>query len=174
MEKNIYRKRFIYIISLFLIIIIIAWVGPISLTLELRSQKNEMMQEVTKLSSAPARIADTKIQLRRLDNAVGFNDSVGYDQRDLFVHLATLTSMYSASIREMPERHTYKQSNMQIETHVVKLEGNYISLLKIINEIESNVRSYSIASVRFYKIKDDKSGKQRLNVELFIQRIQKI
>ena len=171
--KN-YKKRFIYSSGVFLLLSLIAWLGPVSQTLEVKRQKQTMENEMKKLEGAPQRIGFVRRQLGELDQLVGFNDSLHYDQRELFIQLSAIVMNHAVIIREVPESHLFTNKNMHIETHVFKLEGGYVDLVKSIHEMEQKVKSYHIVSANFYREQDKKTKKLRLIVELYIQGIRKV
>lgn len=168
-----YKKKFLFSLVAMAIICLVALLGPLGKTFELRRQSEKMAQDLEKLSEAPERIAMVKQQLDWLDLSVGFNDSLNFDQRDLFVYLAGCASKNKVVVREIPDRHLYREREMMIETHFFKLEGAYINLLKVVFELEKNLKSYSIASVSFYRVQDKRTQKHELIMELFIQGIRK-
>jgi hypothetical protein len=174
MVIDTYKKKYHLAIVSVLVLLVIAYMGPVSQTLELLRKKQDLLLAIDKFGQAPQRIAIVKKQLNDLDVAVGFNDTLKFDQQDLFVKMAEFAEKHFVKIREMPESHSYKELNLLVETQVFILEGRFVDLVRLIYDMESSLPLFSIGSLRFNRIKDKETERHRLIVELYIQGIRKL
>jgi hypothetical protein len=174
MRRKEYKTKYFFTVGIFLFVVFIAYLGPVSKTIELKTRKDKMQEELLKLGKAPERISAVKKQLNKLDEVIGFTDTVIFNQSVLFMKISGYAAKCQVSIREIPQRHLYAENDLIIETNIFKFEGNYIDLVKLLNDIEGSLNNFSVVSVDFYRIKDRKTKRYKLLADFFIQGIRKL
>lgn len=173
MKRIEYKTKFYLAVAIFLFISIVAFLGPVSKTIEVKERKNEMQKELSRLSNAPERIFAVKKQISRLDEVIGFKDSIDFNQSTLFLEISGLAAIHQVSVREVPRRHLHIDDALVIETNIFKFEGDFINIVKMLDDIEDSFNNFSVVSIEFYRIEDRRSKKTKLLADFFIRGIRK-
>ena len=88
-------------------------------------------------------------------------------------HIEKLKSKYKVNITKVPSPHQYQQGNYTVITGVFELEGNFLDLLSLINELESKFDQANLASVQFKLKRNILLNKKELYATVYFQNIKK-
>ena len=168
LKSNIHR--FYLAIGGLIVVVLIALMGPVNQMLTVKNELNDVESQLMKLGQAPQRIRYIKSILKKMDDKIGVSDSSTINQQALFICLSKCSKNNQIAIREIANEHIYTDNYVRYETFVFILEGSFINILKMIKELKSQLEEVSILSLDFSKEKDRRSKKERLMVELILQK----
>lgn len=146
----------------------------IAKTIDKRNQCQELQGQLATVENAPSQMATIHAELKRIENIIGQENKAKEDFRQMILEKTThYCENNKIRIKEIPEPIVIDRSDYEIHTHTLVLEGGFKKLVSFIYELEQNWKISNITSARFYTEKEIRTKRKLLNVELFIQNIQK-
>lgn len=174
MFKNItYKKKLIILLAGFVIFLFVAYSLSIKNTFELADQCEAYETQLDFVKDAPVKIAQLQKELDSKEQLLGRNLSETEFQEQLLQKISSHCSKNDLVIRELPQVHTYRQHEYEIETYTTVIEGSYVRLLKLLYAMEQEYRIGKVVSAKFISKKDFKTNRLRLTLSMYIQNIKK-
>jgi hypothetical protein len=173
MLKNLtYKKRLICLMIAGLLILLLAYQVAIFPTLKLRRDLNSLQSKLAQVEKAPGIIAGYETRLAEINAKIGGNYSQNPDfQKNLLNEISSNCERYSLMLRDFPQVHVWQKQNYDFITGYARIEGSYISLLKLLYKLESGHFYGRLVSVDFLSTEDLRAKKLRLTMAIYIQTI---
>ncbi len=140
-------------------------------TLDLKSQCSKITGKLNHLENAPRHINEITAQIENIDHRVGKNKQFVDAEELLLEKAGRLCQQEDVIFKEFPGNHTVTNKEYQLVSYSLILQGEFISLLKILYELEQDFPYGKIAAVHFFTEKDVRTGKKELNMKMIIQSI---
>lgn len=143
-------------------------------TLQLKQEYEELLELSTTDIDYSNLLININKQLEELDKLIiDKNFHAGQGQQLLMEHIENLKSKYKVNITGVPSPHQYQQGNYTVITSVFELEGSFVGLLSLINELETKFNQANLASVQFKLRKNILLNKNELYATVYFQNIKK-
>lgn len=170
-----YKTKIIYLGIAFVLFLILSFKLAINKTWNLKSQCTEIENHMDQLKTAPQQIAFIKSKLDAIDSKVG-NKKIDQTNFEALIieHVSTFCKNNNLVLKDYPGIHQYKQQDYLTETCKITVEGGFIKLLKLANDIERNFSYGKVSSLNFYLQKNFSTKKNELLLEIYVQNIKMI
>jgi hypothetical protein len=109
-------------------------------------------------------------QLKNYDHIL-LADSLDTDPGRALLNFLSLNNEDQLVLEDFSPPLVHSVGQYQVHTHRVKLEGDYISLLKMVNRVEQQYKGGNLSSVSFVTTEKINSGEKKLYAELYMQHI---
>ncbi len=167
------KKAYLLFLGLF-ILIWMSWRFGISKTLDVYKRYAKLKAKTEEINSRPVSIGQMKKQIFVLDSLIKVqNLKEGSFHQRLLQSIEDVNSKEKINILHYNRPHVFKKGNYTIQTAMITVEGNFISLLKYIYYLEQKARLGSIYSVTFKKSENRKTRKKYLQATIYIQYLSK-
>jgi hypothetical protein len=152
----------------------IVYAFAVSNTLGLRSECNELQLQLDSASGAPGRAQELRSELQRLEEITGGTADSATASVALHEKLLSIISAYCQEnnliLRDFATPLRYSQQEWIVETHPVTVEGNFISLVKLVQLLEQE-KTGKVISADFRSRRDNKTQALSLTVTIYVQNI---
>ena len=170
-----FKKRNRYLLLGLFVMILVCYNFAVKGTITLINGVSEMKQQASLANDAPARINDLQKQLTKIESEIGntHNDSNSIQQ----VVLSLITNYCLKNnivLQEFPKPITNQEKDILIETDYFVVEGDFIKLLLLVNQLEHHKEIGKVTSTHFQSKKNVKTKKTELVVTIYIQNLKKI
>ncbi len=98
-----------------------------------------------------------------------FNDQVNHE--DAFAKITAYCGLHKIKVAAIPDLSINKHPEFDVYTSEIVVQGDFISLLKLVHWLEQKEKVGRISAIHFFKKKEKRSKKQKLNVRIYIQNI---
>lgn len=167
-------------ISFILILVLVLFFGnyifknTLGSTLQMKQEYEELLDLSTTEIDYSSLLTNINKQLVELDKLIIDKDfHAGQVQQLLMEQIENLKSKHKINITRVPSPHQYQQGNYTVITGVFELEGSYLDLLSLINELESKFDQANLASVQFKLKRNILLNKKELYATVYFQNIKK-
>ena len=96
----------------------------------------------------------------------------GFTQNYFFQSMTAYCQEQKLAIHEMPQSKIYRQEDLEILQNHLLVEGNFVPMVRLINELEDKQQLGRVVSAEFMLTKNFQSRKNELTAALSIQNIQ--
>ena len=170
--KQIYRKRFLLLVATGTVGIILAYLLAITPTVKLHHQLKDIKGKLSQLESAPDSIASLERRLEEINHKIGESYSQGPEfQKNLLGEISTHCQKFSLVLSEFPQVHTFRRQDYEFITEYAKIEGKYLSLLKLLYMIETTGSFGRLVSVNFQSVEDLRTKETKLTMAIYVQTV---
>lgn len=172
-ENLSYKKKFIALISILVLLGITAYKRSFALTLDARSNLNLSRQKLTDVSNSQGKITALKTEVAYLDEIIG-KEAANADivQQEI---LNTFNSVVNGSeLVELEEVHMASNDYFNIFTNRLILSGSFNDLLDATYRYEKDFDFSRVVSLKFYVKKEPRTKKKKLFEQLIFQNYEKI
>lgn len=138
-------------------------------TIALHDECRGIQLQLDSSAGAPARMQQLQQELKELENNPAENNGVSMHEQLLDV-VANYCEKNDLVLRDFAPPVVYRQQELIVETHPVKVEGNYIALLKLIRHLEKTNKG-KVVSVDFLSKRDNKTQTLSLTATIYMQDI---
>ncbi len=172
MFSNKIKKKLLYTALITVLVLILSYQFSFKKTFVLYDEYKLMLSEKSRSRNLPQKIL--KLQ-NELDNIAGTIESSGdaeLNKRNRIIsRVSNYCDSHSLIISELTPSIVREENTFTIETNIVKTEGSFVNLLKLLNNIEQEKSLGKVISVRFATYLNRKTRKKNLFSEMYIQNI---
>jgi hypothetical protein len=138
------------------------------------SEYCDLKNQFDSIQSAPAEIKNVEKQLADIELAVGMSpDTSSNFQKLLLEKVSKYCQNNNLVLKEFPKTIFCSNSDFEIETNQIVVEGTFLNILNLLYELEKGFRMGKLVSVRFNTLKDYKTGINNLLANLYFQNFKK-
>lgn len=161
-----YKNRYYLVLILIPPLVIMSWKITISQTVNNYTQISELRTNASKYQNAETVLITFKTQLENLMEAEPLNP----EQVDemLLELISTNLNRFNIILETIPERENNAKSSYTIHTYKFSFSGRYVTLLKFIDFLESELRYGSVISIQFHRTEQRKTG-EKLFADIYYQ-----
>lgn len=173
-QRLSHKHRFYLLLTGALVFLLISWKLAIKKTVVLKNQVKTIQEQLLAAENAPQKIATYTSKLQLVESKIG--NSISLDKninQALLEKVSDYCKQNNIKFYELPKAHTINDGPFIIETNKVVLEGNYIKLLKLLYQLETEKRYGKIISAGFESIKDLRTSRTQLYLTVYLQNIRK-
>lgn len=172
-ENLSYKKKFIALISLLVILGITAYKRSFSLTLDTRSNLKASKLKLTEVSNSQQKITALKTEVAYLDKIIGKEaGNADIVQQEI---LNTFNSIANGSeLVELEEVHIANNDYFNIYTNRLILSGSFNNLLDATYRYEKDFDFSRVVSLKFYIEKEPRTRRKKLFEQIIFQNYEKI
>lgn len=167
LEKISHKRRFFIAILLLVLLFLAVYKKTYQPIFQLKEELNASHQLVENVATPFATIESLKSELSVLDKAVGNSENHAVIQQKILDFITTHAP--TVSVVNIADSHRHKGNAFTIVTNKIVLTGNYEELLKTMYTVEKEFKASKIVSSRFYSIKNYRTNRTELLLELYFQ-----
>lgn len=173
MLKNLtYKKRFYYLVVVTIMVYLFSYWIAISGTVQTRKDLKKLELSLEKLRTAPESIAILEKMLNEVNSKIGENpEDIPEFQKGLLEKVSGYCVQNGLVLKDFPKVHNWRANDYQFITGYASIEGPFIPLLKLLNQLETARTSGKVVSVSFLSTEDRRLKKTRLSMSVYIQTI---
>ncbi len=167
------RQKNIAVLGGFVTILILGYFLSIRDTLLLRDNYKRLQNQQLLFSNIPQRMQMLQQKQYYYDSLLNHYQITETSlQNNLLKTIERYATGRTLNVKSFNEPHTSKQANGKIISYVFRVSGDFQSILGLVYELEQRSKFGMIASLYFEKIKNYRTGKERLEAEFILQLIQ--
>ena len=173
MIKNLtYHQRLLYTLiggGLFAIII---YNVALSSTIDIAIDNNALEKQIAKNQDAPKQVEIVKQKIKKIEQLVGDREDEKVDIHQLL--LASVTGYVQEKgmiLKDLPQPYVATANGYVTNTAKITLEGDFISLLKLLYFLEGNYKVGKVVAVDFKTEKELQTRKRILNATIYLQNV---
>src|SRR5579859_7933984 len=174
MLKNLtYQRKFQLLIACSALAFILIYLTTLSKTIDVYKKNKSLSAKLTEASAAPAQFQvlskklsslDAMIQSRQADTSANVHDII-------LSFLGNYCKQSNSVLKSFPETFSSAEGEFEIQTHTFSVQGNFISLLKLVYALEQKVRAGKVSSVSFQSSRDPETKRNILISTVYLQNI---
>ncbi len=172
-KKLTYKQRLLYILIGAVVFSFVVYNMALSNTIDLAIKNSDFRDQIAKNQNAPQQIKIVKKRIKQLEALVGTNK----DYVDVDIHQALLESVTSyvqkndLVLQDFPQPYEATNNGYITKTVQLRVEGGFVSLLKLIYFLENNYNVGKVVAVDFKIAKELRTRKRKLNTTIYIQNV---
>jgi len=143
-------------------------------TISLYKKYQVVLEERNQSTNLPQQVNLLQQQLSEIAGTIGSSEDGIKNKRALVIdRVSNFCNNNTIRVRELPSPIVIHKSDFTIETNIVKTEGPFINLLKLVDNLEKENTFGKVISVNFFSEIERVTKSRELNCEIFIQNITK-
>ena len=173
-EKYSYKTKLIALAVIFVLLFLAAYKRSFSLTFGLIDEVERLEKQLDLAQNANYEINQLKLDLNELNQAIG-KENLDADlvQQRILDEISDYSNTANIRIYGISETHKYSTSDFEVFSNETIVEGDFISILKLIHSFENEIEYARVASCEFYTEKNFKTKKKQLYAKLYLQHFKK-
>jgi hypothetical protein len=173
MKKLSYKRKNVFLLIGGLLLLVITWEFSFSKTWTLFTANQKMSNAMQYSQNGMKGIQNIKAEISQLNTKISRFDTSSSRQQELIGYISRFAEKENFKIIEIPKTTSEKNNGFQIETNILKVQGDYIGLVKLIYSIEYKDHLCKVAGVDFQKNINLKTHQEYLITTLYLQNIKK-
>ncbi len=117
--------------------------------------------------------AELKAELEQYNTVSVISSDTANPANEVLNFVSAKAEAHQVTIESFEPATTFELNNYQINNFPVRLSGDFISLLTVIDLMETKLQIARIASLRFYTVEKNNANETKLYAELSLQYITK-
>ena len=176
MKKTItYQKKIIYLFILSGLFAIVLYQIAIVDTINLMIENSAFEAEISKNKDAPLQIKSLKHKAEKIKQLIGNNDYEGLDMhQELLISITEYIQKNGMVLKDFPQPYVISEKGYLTKTAKVTIEGDFVSVLKLIYFLEHNYHIGKVVSVDFKASKQLRTRKRKLNTTIYLQNVKTV
>ncbi len=167
-----YKTKILYLLTVFVLLLILSYSLAVKKTFQLKRICKDLKSKIGQVDNAPELISKLSARLNQIDDIVGTSLETKVDIQDLIIdEVSHYCQQQNINFRELPARHTFNEKDYLVETHIVRIQGGFKKLVKLLYLIENEYNLGRVSSTRFFTTKNIKTKRTELLLEIYIQNI---
>lgn len=173
-DKYSYKTKLIALGVIFVLLFLASYKRSLSLSLGLVDEIERLDQQMQMAENANFEINELRLELKELNQTIG-QENLNSDQvqQKILDEVSDFAESENIRIHGISETHQYATNDFDVFSNETIVEGDFISILKLINLFENNIEYSRIASCSMYSEKDFKTKKIQLYAKLYLQHFKK-
>jgi alpha-N-acetylglucosamine transferase len=166
------KKKLLYASLIILLIIIVSYQFSFKKTIILYNEYNLMQEEKSRSQNLPQKITKLQNELDNISGTIESSNNGSNNKRNQIINrVSNYCDSNSIIISELTPSIIREENTFTIETNIIKIEGSFINLLKLLNVLEQEKSLGKVISVKFATYLNRKTRKKKLFSEIYIQNI---
>lgn len=173
-DKYTYKTKLIALGVVFILLLLASYKRSFSLSFGLQDEISRLDKQLELAQNANYEINQLRLELNQLNQTIG-QENLNSDlvQQKILDEVSDYSENENIRIHGISETHQYATNDFDVFSNETIVEGDFISILKLINQFENNVEFSRIASCALYSEKDFKTKKIQLYAKLYLQHFKK-
>lgn len=167
-DKYSYKQKNYALLVIIVLLLAVTYKRSISVTLETRSYRDGLNQDLVMAEHAVANIAEKQQAIRQLDLILGKENSSVEKVQQGFLNFFARRSK-GLSVYTISEVIKYQHPDFTINTHEIVLKGPYTNVLQFIYDLEKDFDLARLVNVSFEYRKMSSEEPEALYTTLLIQ-----
>lgn len=163
------KKRYQLLLAGLVIFLLLAYQLAFGKTWALRQDIQRLEAQKQAASTAAQDIQQYQTALAELDQQ---QQHPAFSPNLLFDLVTEFCQKEGLDIKAMPAAQVFQEEDLKILHHPIQVAGNYLSMVKLLYELEQVKRLGRIASVQFELLKNYQSRQKELVATIALQNIQ--
>lgn len=168
-----YKKKYIYLLISAAIFAILIYAIAIKQTLQVRKSMKAGTTRLEQVEDAPRQIKILENRLSELTSCLGDRDNQAQVHEGIHEFVGKYCQNKRITFYDFPPIHLYQRSGYLLETNRVIVEGRFLVLLQLLNELEKRKEFGKIISIKFYTEEQVMTKSRKLYLEMYLQNIKK-
>lgn len=170
-----YRNKNRLLLAAGIVVGMIIYSKPLKKTFLLYEEYEHLRELNTVAEDAPKKVEQLKHKLATMDIALGGsrNEDSENVQQQLLGAITRYCQSNALILREFPKTQSNRQNDIEVETNVFIVEGNFKKLLELVYLLEQKERIGKPVSVSFQSKQDSKTKKLALTAAIYVQNVKK-
>jgi len=166
------RKKIYLLLAGFVVISIFAYNFSIKKTVDLYKRCNQLEEKIENSKSAKSKVAQMKSELGQLEEVIGKGKLSGYEVQSMALDKVNeYCSSSAAELVEVFPIHEFKENDYAISTNSFRISGDFLSLLKLNEEIEKKFDAAKVSAVHYERMTNRRTKRKKLYATFYIQNI---
>ncbi len=176
LQNLTYKKKYYLLLAFTALFAVLAYKWAFSKTITLYVQNRQLENRVKEADNAPARFSALRSKLSAINHVIETRqtDSVQGVHDFLLATLSRYCKENNTVLKSFPETSVYRQGDFEIETNSFTVQGDFISLLKLVYLLEQKERTGKVSSVVFQSGKDNDLQRTVLTATVYLQTVKNI
>jgi hypothetical protein len=167
-----YKRKFIFIIIGFVILLLAAYKKNFKNIFEIRNQINHLDNKLNAVDGSYNQIFYLKNEIEQLNGLIGGQTKEPELVQQLILDFITNTG-FKINIHDIEDPHIFNDNEFTIHTNVLDIEGEYNTLLELLYKIEKDFTASKMVSSEFYTEKNYRTNSKKLFLKLILQNYEK-
>ncbi len=164
------KTKNIVLVTLFLLVVIVAYKYAISNTLQLKKEYGILQKEALVFDNLPTQLSALKQKERYFDSLLTtYQLGESSVQNSMLNTINTYADAHQLKVVDFIEPHKIEQQDLTINTYQFTIEGNYNSILSLVHQFEQHTKFGEIINLNFKKEKNYKTGKYYLQASILLR-----
>ena len=164
-----YRTKNIIVAIGFLVVLILVYLLSFSRTIALNQENKRLLNAEKNKGNLPLKIASLNKKIQRTDSLIEISQ-VNYQTR-LMNTLGERTKARKVVLTSIQEESFKQFEGQPYETFKLTFQGDFINLVKLLQDIEGNFGLGIIQSIDFRKVTDKRTKEVSLNLDVYLTRV---
>ena len=144
-------------------------------TIDLMSENSQFEADISKNKDAPLQIKTLKLKAEKIKQLIGNNDYDGLDMhQELLISITEYIQTHGIVLKDFPQPYVSTDKGYLTKTAKVTVEGDFISVLKLIYFLEHNYHVGKVVAVDFKATKQLRTRKRKLNTTIYLQNVKTV
>lgn len=173
MFNNIsYKKKFLFVIIGFVILLLAVYKKNFKDIFETRRQLNVIENKLNVVDGSYNQVLFLKNEIAQLNNLIGGQTKQPELVQQLLLDFITNTD-FDINIHKIEDTHLYNDEEFTVYTNIIEVEGNFNTLLKLLYKIEVDFKASKVVSSEFYTEKNYRTNSKKLFLKIILQNYEK-
>lgn len=173
--KLTYHKKVVYLFILTGVFAIILYQIALVDTIDLITENSQFEADISKNKDAPLQIKTLKLKIEKIKQLIGNNDYDGLDMhQELLISITEYIQTHQIVLKDFPQPYISTEKGYLTKTAKVTVEGDFITILRLIYFLEHNYFVGKVIAVDFKATKQLKTKKRRLNTTIYLQNVKTV
>ncbi len=173
MNRDISNK---WVVLIYLITAIVSgyyiYNATLGATFELKREYEGQLQRSESGADYGLELAAVRRQLSRIEQVISADASmIGRTQQLLIEKINRICSRHNLKITNVPSPVEYTQAGYQVITNEVEVQGSYLGLVQLVDQMEKEFEQARIVSVDYYSRKNLQNNQYKLYARIYFQNI---
>ena len=165
-----YKKKTGYLLAGFFLSLVLVWMFSIKNTVALYVQNKEITANIEQSGKSEDK-ETLRHELNSLQKTIETYSVDSVDGGDMILKTTgELCRKNNVVLKDVPQSEDSEANTFKIRTNKVIMEGNFINLLKVLNDFENNKAGH-IASASFESYFDNRRKNTILTLTIYIQNV---
>ena len=175
LDKLLYKNKFFLLLGLSLLFAVIAYSLAFKKTFKLKDEYKKVKSQLEIVDKAPQEIARHEKKLMEYNSLLDIDLSEDKDAQEILLEqISTYCQAHKMILKEMPQIHISTDQGYEVWTNTVVIGGNFLQLLKLLNNMEKQKVFGTISSVKFQSEENFRTRRRYLTMTLYIQNIKHV
>jgi len=167
-DKYSFRQKNYGLIVLAILLIAVSYKGAISITVEKYRYSQDLESKLIKSKTAVDVVKNKQLLIANLNRHLGEeNNTIEQVQQEFLNFFAKKNT--ALKVQQIDDVLNYKHPDFEINTHKIILQGDFISSVRFIYELEQKFNSAKILNVSYKYEKVSNEDRFVLNTTILIQ-----
>jgi hypothetical protein len=172
-KKITYKQRLLYALIGGVVFSFIVYNLALADTISLAQKNSDFKEQIAKNQDAPEQIKIAKQKIKRIEQLVGTNKDYGaIDIHQVLLESVTgYVQQNNLILKDFHQPYITTENGYVTKTAQLTVEGDFISLLKLIYFLEKDYSVGKVVAVDFKTHKELRTRKRKLNTTIYLQNV---